>query len=226
MTVADFCAAHDAKLDALLGSCSAEEAPTVHALLSSGIQTSKRQCRSLKEVRVEKEHVPACLDELQTWHRASLAHLQFAPACRKALVGLANDGDACTFDLSCPAGSFCLPKPEGDEADPVCSPAPEVGSACRPRAGHSCGPALDCDQSTKKCIARAKEGEACGSGQAACEEDLACLRNHHKDPTGKCGPLRKKGDGCHHWAECAGRCKTAAETLKDGFCTPYCSSDE
>lgn len=224
MSVAQFCAAHDAKLDALLGSCEKEDAPDLYAVVASGIQTSKRRCKALKDVRVVEDRVPACLATATTWHDAKLSHLQYQPACRQAVVGLADDGAPCELDLSCKPGSHCLPKPEADDLEHVCTPAPKEGAPCRVRAGHSCGPKLDCVESTGKCVARAQAGQACGSGQATCADGLACLRRHSKDPTGKCGPRRKDGEGCHQWAECEGRCKPAAPTLLDGRCASFCGS--
>lgn len=222
--VAQFCKAHDAKLDALLATCDKKDAAELHAVVASGIQNSKRRCASLKDVRVVEAKVPACLATVATWHDAKLDHLQYEPACREALVGLAADGAPCELDLSCKPGSHCLPKPEADDLEHVCTPAPKEGDPCRVRAGHSCGPKLDCVESTGKCVARGKAGDACGSAQATCEEGLACLRNHSKDPTGKCGPRRKDDEGCHQWAECEGRCKPAAPTLLDGRCVSFCNA--
>ena len=139
------------------------------------------------------------------------------------MQGQLKTGEKCFYDLQCPAGAFCVAKPDGtDPLDNYCSPVIQEGTPCANGSGSTCGTALTCVEG--KCAPKLKKGDSCEPTSQICEGDLTCLLNKSTDKTGKCGVLRKAGEACHRWTECEGRCSSRNKKTQDGKCVSFCGS--
>ncbi len=177
-----FCNQLSQKITMLTKKC--EERPetaAVRTLVKVSADGSGGSCETLKNVDIDVERVPACLNELKTWHDIGIVALQKTGACRSAFKGKTAVGARCSLDLECPDGSWCVPDASSD--DPlrtVCSSKIEAGTACKEQAGESCGPNFYC-AAGGKCALRPKAGEDCSPKTQHCAQGLPVGEIHKQE---------------------------------------------